>query len=97
MKGLCDQPLPQMGPFLPNEVGSIAQHVRKGEGRKAGKDGEGLVQIRPPAVHGAMGCAKKKLLVSVVVPPAPVRVISQMPLAPSVATVTSVANDKGDD
>ena len=74
----------------------IVQHVRKGEGRKAGKDGEGLVQIRPPAVHGAMGCAKKKLLVSVVVPPAPVRVPSQRPFAQSVASVTSVAIDKGD-
>ena len=30
------------------------------------------------------------------VPPAPVRVSSQRPLAPSVASVTSVANDKGD-
>ena len=44
-----------------------------------------------------MGCAQKKnLLVSVAVPPAPVRVPSQSPLAPSVASVTSVANDKGD-
>ena len=40
--------------------------------------------------------AKKKLTVSVAVPPAPVRVPSQRPLAPSVASVTSVANDKGD-
>ena len=39
---------------------------------------------------------KKKLSVSVVVPPAPVRVPSQRPLIPSVASVTSVANDKGD-
>ena len=38
--------------------------------------------------------AKKKLLVSVVVPPAPVRVPIQRPLALSVASVTSVANDK---
>ena len=30
------------------------------------------------------------------VPPAPVRVPSQRPLAPSVASVTLVANDKGD-
>ena len=37
-----------------------------------------------------------KLSVSVAVPPAPVRVPSQRPLAPSVASVTSVANDKGD-
>ena len=31
-----------------------------------------------------------------VVPPAPVQVPSQRPLAPSVASVTVVANDKGD-
>ena len=39
---------------------------------------------------------KKKLSVSVAVPPAPVRVPSQRPIAPSVASVTSVTNDKGD-
>ena len=39
---------------------------------------------------------KKKLLVSVAGPPAPVRVPSQRPLAPSVASDTSVPNDKGD-
>ena len=39
---------------------------------------------------------KKKLSVSVVVPPAPVRVPSQRPLAASVASTTSLANDKGD-
>ena len=51
-----------------------------------------------PVVHGAMSCAppKKKLSISVAVTPAPVRVPSQRPLAPSVASVTSVANDKGD-
>ena len=38
MKGLCDQ-----GPFPPNEVGGIAQHVRKGEGRKDGKDEVGII------------------------------------------------------
>ena len=42
------------------------------------------------------GLRPKKLSVSVAVPPAPVRVPSQRPLAPSVASVTSVANDKGD-
>ena len=35
----------------------------------------------------------KKLLVSVAMPPAPVRVPSQRPLAPMVASVTTVAND----
>ena len=43
-----------------------------------------------------MGCSQKRLSVSVAVPPAPVRVPSQRPLSPSVASVTSVANDKGD-
>ena len=41
--------------------------------------------------------AKKKLSVSVAVPPAPVRAPSQRPLVPIVASVTSVASDKGDD
>ena len=38
----------------------------------------------------------KKLHASVALPAAPVRAPSQRPLAPSVASVTSVANDKGD-
>jgi hypothetical protein len=29
-----------MGPLLPNDISRIAQHVREGEGRKEGKDGE---------------------------------------------------------
>ena len=40
--------------------------------------------------------ANKNLLASRTVLPAPVRDPSQRPLAPSVASVTSVANDKGD-
>ena len=40
--------------------------------------------------------AAKKLYFSATVPPAPVRVPSQRPLAPSITTVTSVANNKGD-
>ena len=40
-----------------------------------------------------MGCGQKSFKL---VPPAPVRAPSQMPLAPSVASVTSIANDKGD-
>ena len=40
--------------------------------------------------------AEKKTSVSVAVPPAPVRVPSQKSLAPSVASVTSVANNKAD-
>ena len=38
----------------------------------------------------------EKLSVSVAVPPAPIRVPSHRPLVPGVASVTSVANDKGD-
>ena len=44
----------------------------------------------------AWAANKKKLLVSVAVPPAPVLVPSQRPLAPSVVSATSVAYDKGD-
>jgi hypothetical protein len=47
-----------------------------------------------PVVHGAIGCGQKRLLVSVAMPSAPVRVPSQRPLALSVASVPSVANDK---
>ena len=49
-----------------------------------------------PALHRAMGAAKKKKSFSVAVPSAHVRVPSQRPLVPSVASFTSVANDKGD-
>ena len=42
------------------------------------------------------GLRPKKLYASVAVPLAPVRVPSQWPLAPSVTSVMSVANDKGD-
>jgi hypothetical protein len=52
--------------------------------------------IHIAVVQGAIGCGQKILLVSVVVSPAPVRVLSQRPLGPSVASVTSVVNDKGD-
>ena len=51
--------------------------------------GQVLLSMEPWAVA-------KKLLVSVTVPPASVRVPSQRVLVPSVASVTSVANDKGD-
>ena len=43
-----------------------------------------------------MGCGQNKLSVSEAVPPAPVLVPSKRPLASSVASVTSVTNDKGD-
>ena len=42
-----------------------------------------------------MGCGQKNF-VSVAVPPAPARVPTQRPLAPNDTSVTSVANDKGD-
>ena len=42
------------------------------------------------------GLRPKKFQTSVAVPPAPVRVPSQRPLAPSVASVTSFTNDKDD-
>ena len=51
-----------------------------------------MLYTRCPWSHGLR--PKKKLSVSVAVPPAPVRVPSQS--APSVASVTSVANDKGE-
>ena len=38
----------------------------------------------------------KKPYASVAVPPPPVRVPNQRPLAPSITSVTSVANDKDD-
>ena len=84
-------------PFPPNEVSKIAQHFRKGERRKEERDGIGFVKVCwltcCPWSHGLR---PKKLSVSVAVPPAPVRVPSQRPLAPSVSSFKSVANDKGD-
>ena len=63
------------------------------------KDNEmipGKVHRSPVVVdHGAMGCGQKNLVI-VAMPPAPVQVPSQRPLAPSVASVMSVANVKGD-
>ena len=53
------------------------------------ENGEDLLSMEPWA-------AAKKTLASVAVPPAPVRDPCQRPLAPSVASVTSVASDKGD-
>ena len=42
------------------------------------------------------GLRSKKLLVIVAVQPTPIQFPSQRPVVPSVASVTSVANDKGD-
>ena len=47
---LCDQSMPQMR-SLSNEVGRIAQHVRKEEGRKEGKKERTGWESRPlPAI-----------------------------------------------
>jgi hypothetical protein len=50
-----------------------------------------MVKTSCPWSHGLR---PEKLLVSVAMAPAPVRIPSERPLAPSVASVTSVANDK---
>ena len=47
MKGLWNQSSPQMGPFPPNEVSRIAQHVKKEEGKEEGKDWDFLARIWP--------------------------------------------------
>ena len=54
------------------------------------------VERTRPSCPWSHGLRPKKLSVSVTVPPAPVRVPSQRPLAPSIMSVMSVANDKGD-
>ena len=64
MKGLCDQSSPQMGSLPPNEVSRIAQHVRKGEGRKEIKGGKRFILkafIDLFWVHGIIGCGQKSL------------------------------------
>ena len=53
-------------------------------------------KLTGPAHPWSHGLRPNKLLVSVAVPPAPILVPSQRPLAPSVAPVTSVSNNKGD-
>ena len=52
--------------------------------------------IERPVVHGAMLSDQTKLKASVAVPLSPVWVPSQRSIAPSVSSVTSVTNDKGD-
>ena len=50
-----------------------------------------------PVFHGVMGAeTKKNLLTCMAVPPAPVRIPNKRPLAPSVTSATSIANEKGD-
>ena len=50
MKGLCDHHRLKWGSIPPNEVGRIAQHVRKGEGRKE-RDGVSIVYDRSVYYH----------------------------------------------
>ena len=45
------------GPFPPNEVGRIKQHVGEGDGRKEGN--EVLVERHPVAVRRAMCCSQE--------------------------------------
>jgi hypothetical protein len=71
-------------PLPPNEVSRIPQQVRKGQG-----------VVEKTCCPWSHGLGPIKLSVSVAVPPAPVPVSSQRPLALSVGSVTSVANDKG--
>jgi hypothetical protein len=60
----------------------------------SGKDEmDPILRTSCPWSHGLQ---PKELAISVVVPPAPARVPSQRSLALSLASVTSVANDKGD-
>ena len=62
-----------------------------------------IINIGNKFLHFAFTCCQwshglqpKKLSVSVAVPLAPVQFPSQRPLAPRIASVISVANDKGD-
>ena len=83
------------GPFPPNEVRRIAQQFREGmEGKRERTGGEIIKKLFLPSWSHRL--RPKKLHASVVVPAAHVRVPNQRPLAPSVTSVTSVANDKGD-
>ena len=57
----------------------------------------GVSAVEPPAaVQVPSHLRTKKLAVSMAVPPVPSRVPSQKSLTPSVASVMSIANDKGD-
>ena len=53
-------------------------------------------EIKMPSCPWSHGLLPKILSVIVAVPPVPVRVPSQRPVAPSVSSVMSVTNDKGD-
>jgi hypothetical protein len=55
MKAVANSNYLKCVPLLLNEVGRIAHHVRKGEERKEGKDGDHFM----PVAHGAMGCDRK--------------------------------------
>ena len=71
---------------------SIGLHSTSG--RKKVKKERMLTDIKSrPVVHGAMGRGQKSFKLDVAVPLAPLRVPSQRTLAPSVTSVTSVANN----
>ena len=82
-----------MGSFHPNEVGRIEQHIR--ERRKEIRKGRRELFQAKMLSMGPWGLRPKKFQTSVGVPPAPVRVPGQRPLAQSFASVKTVANDKG--
>ena len=86
-KGCATSHCLKWGHLPPNYIVRISQHIRKGERRKE----QGSVNPCCP-----WGLRPKKFQTSVTVPSAPVRVPSQMPLAPNVASIMSVANDKDD-
>ena len=69
---------------------------REKEGKKEKTGGNSGIRNYTPCCPWSHGLRTKKLLVSMAVLPAPVRFPNQRPLAPSVASITSVANDMGD-
>ena len=78
--------------FLINRVNHNKRQIKILQGVRISW-GELEVRIRK---YYLLSMEPKKLSISVAVPPAPVRVPSRRPLAQSVASVNSVANDKGD-
>ena len=65
------------------------KRARKKKGRAVGKNG-GVCNPRIRELQ------PKKLSVHVMIPPTPVRVFSQWPLAPNVTSIRLSANDKDD-
>ena len=69
---------------------SVRSHSTSGRKKGGKREIMCLLSMEP------WGLRPKKVQTRVAVPPAPVRVPSQRLLAPSVASVTSVANNKGE-